>query len=53
MASQEVDRRSVHAVLVSCKRLSNDEWVSRTDPEARIARMEDGTTHLAVGSDRP
>src|SRR5215216_6276848 len=29
------------------KRLSNDEWVSRTDPEARIARMKDGTTHLA------
>src|SRR5213080_1085391 len=29
------------------KRLSNDEWISRTDPEARIARMKDGTTHLA------
>jgi transposase len=29
------------------KTLSNDEWVSRTDPEARIARMKDGTTHLA------
>ena len=29
------------------KRLSNDDWVSRTDPEARIARMKDGTTHLA------
>jgi transposase len=29
------------------KRLSNDEWVSRTDPEARIARMKDGTTHMA------
>src|SRR3954466_9014596 len=29
------------------KRLSNDEWVSATDPEARIARMKDGTTHLA------
>jgi len=29
------------------KRLSNEEWVSRTDPEARIARMKDGTTHLA------
>jgi transposase len=27
--------------------LSNDEWVSATDPEARIARMKDGTTHLA------
>ena len=29
------------------KRLSNDEWVSETDPDARIARMKDGTTHLA------
>src|SRR3954452_4083367 len=29
------------------KRLSNEEWISRTDPEARIARMKDGTTHLA------
>ena len=29
------------------KTLSNDEWVSRTDPEARIARLKDGTTHLA------
>ena len=29
------------------KKVSNDEWVSRTDPHARIARMKDGTTHLA------
>jgi transposase/osmotically-inducible protein OsmY len=29
------------------KRLSNEDWVSPTDPEARIARMKDGTTHLA------
>jgi transposase len=29
------------------KRLSNEEWVSRTDPEARIARMKDGTILLA------
>jgi IS5 family transposase len=29
------------------KRLSNEEWVSQTDPDARIARMKDGTTHLA------
>ena len=29
------------------KTLSNEEWVSKTDPEARIARMKDGTTHLA------
>ena len=29
------------------KKLSNQDWVSRSDPEARIARMKDGTTHLA------
>ncbi len=29
------------------KTLSNEEWVSKTDPDARIARMKDGTTHLA------
>ena len=29
------------------KRLSNEDWVSETDPDARIARMKDGTTHLA------
>lgn len=29
------------------KRVSNEEWVSETDPEARIAKMKDGTTHLA------
>ncbi len=29
------------------KTLSNEEWVSETDPDARIARMKDGTTHLA------
>lgn len=29
------------------KKVSNEEWVSRTDPHARIARMKDGTTHLA------
>jgi transposase len=29
------------------KRVSNAEWVSETDPEARIAKMKDGTTHLA------
>ena len=28
-------------------RLSNEEWVSETDPDARIARMKDATTHLA------
>ena len=29
------------------KKVSNDEWVSETDPEACIAKMKDGTTHLA------
>ena len=29
------------------KKVSNDEWVSPTDPEAQITRMKDGTTHLA------
>ena len=29
------------------KRLSNAEWSSPTDPEARIAKLEDGRTHLA------
>ena len=29
------------------KRVSNDDWVSETDPESRITRMKDGTTHLA------
>lgn len=29
------------------KKVSNDQWVSETDPDARIARMKDGTTHLA------
>lgn len=29
------------------KKVSNDEWVSPADPEARIAKMKDGTTRLA------
>ncbi|MCW2243549.1 transposase [Azospirillum canadense] len=29
------------------KCLSNADWASPTDPEARIAKMKDGTTHLA------
>lgn len=29
------------------KKVSNDEWVSPNDPDSRIARMKDGTTHLA------
>ena len=30
-----------------CKSASNAEWKSEADPDARIARMKDGTTHLA------
>ena len=29
------------------KTLSNADWTSKTDPDAKIARMKDGTTHLA------
>jgi len=29
------------------KKLSNDEWTSKTDPQARIAKLKDGRTHLA------
>jgi transposase len=29
------------------KKVSNEEWVSETDPAARITKMKDGTTHLA------
>lgn len=29
------------------KKVSNEEWVSETDPAARIAKMKDGRTHLA------
>ena len=29
------------------KKVSNKEWKSPSDPDARIARMKDGTTHLA------
>src|SRR5512134_1395952 len=29
------------------KKLPNADWVSRTDPDAKIAKMKDGTTHLA------
>ena len=29
------------------KRTSNAEWASATDPDAKIARMKDGRTHLA------
>ena len=29
------------------KKLSNEDWTSPTDPDAKIARMKDGRTHLA------
>jgi len=29
------------------KKVSNDEWMSSTDPDSRITKMKDGTTHLA------
>ena len=29
------------------KRVSNEEWVSQSDPESRITQMKDGRTHLA------
>ncbi|WP_422927450.1 transposase [Singulisphaera sp. PoT] len=29
------------------KKVSNEEWMSSTDPESRITRMKDGRTHLA------
>jgi transposase len=29
------------------KKVSNDEWVSRSDPESRITQLKDGRTHLA------
>ena len=29
------------------KKVSNQDWESPSDPDARIARMKDGTTHLA------
>jgi transposase len=29
------------------KKLSNEDWVSKTDPQAKIAKLKDGRTHLA------
>lgn len=29
------------------KKVSNDDWVSKTDPDARITKLKDGRTHLA------
>lgn len=33
------------------KSAANDDWVSTTDLDARIAKMKDGTTHLAYKSE--
>jgi len=35
-----IDRKRKH-------KASNEEWVSPSDPDARIAKMKDGTTHMA------
>ena len=29
------------------KKVSNEDWMSPTDPDSKIAKMKDGTTHLA------
>ena len=29
------------------KKVSNEEWVSPSDPDSKVAKMKDGTTHLA------
>jgi hypothetical protein len=29
------------------KKLSNEEWMSKTDPQAKISKLKDGRTHLA------
>ena len=29
------------------KKVSNEEWMSSSDPDSKIAKMKDGTTHLA------
>ena len=29
------------------KKLSNEDWISKSDPEAKIAKLKDGRTHLA------
>jgi transposase len=33
------------------KKVSNEQWESPTDPDARITKMKDGTTHLAYKSE--
>ena len=33
--------------IKSARSISNVDWVSKSGPEAKIAKMKDGTTHLA------
>ena len=42
-----VQRAAVPFPVRKGKKLSNTDWVSKSDPEAKIAKMKDGTTHLA------
>jgi len=32
------------------KKLSNEDWTSKTDPDAKIAKMKDGSTHSCIQS---
>lgn len=34
------------------KKVSNDEWESPSDPDSRITKMKDGTTHLAYKAEQ-
>jgi transposase len=34
------------------KKVSNQEWTSPSDPDSRIAKMKDGTTHLAYKAEQ-
>jgi transposase len=34
------------------KKVSNDDWQSPTDPDSRITKMKDGTTHLAYKAEQ-
>src|SRR6266513_2878959 len=34
------------------KKLSNEDWVSPTDPDSKITKMKDGTTHLAYKAEQ-
>ncbi len=34
------------------KKVSNTDWESPADPDSRITRMKDGTTHLAYKAEQ-